>query len=160
MGMAEGRTLRSVDKSVAKERALLWLGVHLVERWIPCQILQFCWKDERTHALRGLFRCIDINMDQAVRSELIEMDEHDQAVRAELAAEGSLFDGYHPKMAAVHDSNAARLRAIIGKHGWPTERLVGPDGAKAAHRIAQHAINHPEFMRGCRKLLEEASAKF
>ena len=98
-------------------------------------------------------------MDQALRSELIEMDEHDQAVRVELAAEGSLFDGYHPKMAAVHDSNAARLRAIIGKHGWPTELLVGTDGAKAAHRIAQHSINHPEFMRGCRELLEEASAK-
>jgi len=98
-------------------------------------------------------------MDQALRSELIEMDEHDQAVRVELAAEGSLFDGYHPKMAAVHDSNAARLRVIIGKHGWPTERLVGIDGAKAAHRIAQHSINHPEFMRGCRELLEEASAK-
>ena len=98
-------------------------------------------------------------MDQALRSELIEMDEHDQAVRVELAAEGSLFDGYHPKMAAVHDSNAARLCAIIGKHGWPTERLVGTDGAKAAHRIAQHSINHPEFMRGCRELLEEASAK-
>ena len=98
-------------------------------------------------------------MDQALRSELIEMDEHDQTVRAELAADGSLFDGYHPVMAAVHDSNAARLRAIIEKHGWPTERLVGTDGANAAHRIAQHSINHPDFMRECRKLLDEASAK-
>lgn len=87
------------------------------------------------------------------------MDEHDQAVRAELAADGSLFEGYHPKMAAVHDADAARLRAIIEKHGWPTERLVGTDGANAAHRIAQHSINHPDFMRACRKLLDEASAK-
>ena len=102
---------------------------------------------------------MDANMDQALRTELIEMDERDQAVRAELAAEGSLFDGYDPKMATVHDSNATRLRAIIEKHGWPTECLVGTDGAKAAYRIAQHAINHPEFMRGCRKLLDEASTK-
>lgn len=98
-------------------------------------------------------------MDHALQSELIEMDEHDQAVRAELAADGSLFDGYHPQMAAVHDANAARLRAIIEKHGWPTERLVGTDGANAAHRIAQHSINHPDFMRACRKLLDDASAK-
>lgn len=87
------------------------------------------------------------------------MDEHDQSVRAELAADGSLFEGYHPRMAAVHDANAARLRAIIANYGWPTESLAGVDGAKAAHRIAQHSINHPEFMRECRQLLDEASAK-
>ncbi len=98
-------------------------------------------------------------MNEELRAELMQMDEYDQAVRAELAADGSLFDGYHPRMAAVHDANAARLRAIIATHGWPTEPLVGVDGAKAAHRIAQHAINHPEFMRECRRLLDEASAR-
>ena len=98
-------------------------------------------------------------MNQPLRAELIEMDEYDQAVRAELAADGSLFDGYHPRMAAVHDANAARLRTIIATHGWPTERLVGVDGAKAAHRIAQHSINHPDFMREWRQMLDDASAK-
>ena len=98
-------------------------------------------------------------MNEALRTELIAMDEHDQAVRAELATDGSLFDGYHPRMATVHDANAARLRMIIATHGWPTEHLVGVDGAKAAHRIAQHSINHPDFMRECRRLLDEASAK-
>jgi hypothetical protein len=98
-------------------------------------------------------------MNEELRAELMQMDDYDQAVRAELAADGSLFDGYHPRMAAVHDANAARLRAIIATHGWPTEPLVGVDGAKAAHRIAQHSINHPEFMRECRRLLDEASAK-
>ena len=87
------------------------------------------------------------------------MDDYDQAVRAELAADGSLFEGYHPRMKAVHDANAARLRAIIAEHGWPVESLVGVDGAKAAHRIAQHSINHPELMRECRRLLDEASRK-
>jgi len=98
-------------------------------------------------------------MNETLRAELIQMDEYDQTVRAELAADGSIFDGYHPRMAAVHDANAARLRTIIASHGWPTEPLVGVDGAKAAHRIAQHSINHPEFMRECRRLLDEASAK-
>src|SRR5678815_210113 len=82
-------------------------------------------------------------MNEELRAELMQMDDYDQTVRAELAADGSLFDGYHPRMAAVHDANAARLRAIIVTHGWPTERLVGADGAKAAHRIAQHSINDP-----------------
>ena len=85
------------------------------------------------------------------------MDRHDQAVRAELAADGSLFQGYHPQMAAVHDANAACLREIVREHGWPTTVLVGPDGAKAAFRIAQHAINHPDFMRKCRDLIKAAT---
>jgi hypothetical protein len=98
-------------------------------------------------------------MNAALRSELIQMDEHDQSVRAELAADGSLFNGYHPRMAAVHDANAARLRDAIAQFGWPSEPLVGVDGAKAAHRIAQHAINHPAFMRECRRLLDVASTR-
>jgi Family of unknown function (DUF6624) len=98
-------------------------------------------------------------MNPTLQYELVQMDEHDQEVRAELAADGSLFQGYHPRMAAVHDANAARLRTIIREVGWPTEQLVGVEGAKAAHRIAQHAINHPDFMRECRRLLDEASAK-
>jgi hypothetical protein len=98
-------------------------------------------------------------MNQALRAELMQMDEYDQTVRAQLAADGSFFDGYHPTMAAVHDANAARLRTIITTHGWPTERLVGVDGAEAAYRIAQHSINHPDFMRECRQMLDEASAK-
>ena len=57
-------------------------------------------------------------MNHELRAELIEMDEYDQAVRAELAADGSLFEGYHPRMAAVHDANAARLREIIEEFGW------------------------------------------
>ena len=84
------------------------------------------------------------------------MDEHDQALRAELAADGSLFEGYHPRMAAVHDANAARLREIIREHSWPTTSLVGHDGANAAHRIAQHSINHPDLMRQCRNLIKAA----
>jgi Family of unknown function (DUF6624) len=98
-------------------------------------------------------------VNQALRDELMQMDGYDQSMRAELAADGSLCDGYHPRMAALHDKNAARLDSIITAFGWPTERLVGAEGAKAAHRIAQHAINHPVFMRKCRALIETASVK-
>jgi hypothetical protein len=60
-------------------------------------------------------------VNQALRDELVQMDDHDQDVRAELAADGSLFDGYHPRMAPVHDANAARLQAIIRENGWRHE---------------------------------------
>ena len=82
-------------------------------------------------------------MSETLRAELLAMDERDQAVRAELAADGSLFQGYHARMAAVHDSNAARLQEIIREYEWPTTTLVHLDGAKAAHRIAQHSSTTP-----------------
>ncbi len=44
---------------------------------------------------------------------LVGMAEQDLKVRAELAAEGSLFDGHHPGMQAVHDAHATRLAAIM-----------------------------------------------
>jgi hypothetical protein len=98
-------------------------------------------------------------MDSALREELLRMDAHDQIVRAELATDGSLFKGYHPRMEAVHRENAARLREIILRAGWPGEKLAGKDGAHAAWRIAQHSIAEPAFMRACRELLDEASQR-
>jgi hypothetical protein len=98
-------------------------------------------------------------MNSVLREELVKMDQHDQSVRAELAADGSLFNGYHPRMEAVHRANAERLRAVIQEFGWPTEALTGAEGAKAAWRIAQHSIAEPEFMRQCRKLLDEVSSR-
>jgi hypothetical protein len=98
-------------------------------------------------------------MDAALRDQLLRMDALDQTVRGELAADGSLFKGYHPRMEAVHRENAARLRDIILRVGWPGEKLVGKDGAYAAWRIAQHSISEPAFMRACRNQLDEASKR-
>lgn len=97
-------------------------------------------------------------MNATLAAELIALREHDIAVREELARDGSLFGGYHPRMEAVHRANAARLREIIAEHGWPGTPLVGTRGAQAAWLIAQHAIGEPEFMRQCRDLLAGAVA--
>jgi hypothetical protein len=78
-------------------------------------------------------------------------------VAAELAASGALYQGYHPRMVAIHETNASRLQAIIAEIGWPSERLVGKEAAKAAWLIAQHAISQPEFQRSCLECLAEAA---
>jgi hypothetical protein len=98
-------------------------------------------------------------MNAALRDELEAMAEEDQRVRAELAADGSLFDGYHPTMQAVHDKNAARLTEILSQHGWPGRSLVGADAARAAWLILQHAIGHPDLQRKGLVLLQEAVAR-
>jgi hypothetical protein len=94
-----------------------------------------------------------------IRRELLAMAEQDIRVRSELAADGSLFKGYHPRMQAVHDANAARLAEILDLHGWPGQSLVGADAAEAAWVIVQHAIAHPGLQRRALVAIEAAVAE-
>jgi hypothetical protein len=86
-------------------------------------------------------------------AELIAMAEEDQRVRAELLAEGVLFDGYQPRMAEVHHRNAVRLAAIMIETGWPGRSVVGRAAADAAWLVLQHAIGDPPVMRRGLELL-------
>jgi hypothetical protein len=92
-----------------------------------------------------------------LRAELIGMADEDQRVRAELVAEGTLFQGYHPRMAEVHHRNAARLSAIMDRVGWPGRQVVGVDAADAAWLVLQHSIGDPAVMRRGLSLLRAAS---
>jgi hypothetical protein len=90
-------------------------------------------------------------------TELIAMAEEDQRVRAELLAEGTLFDGYQPRMAEVHHRNALRLAAIMRDVGWPGRSRVGARAADAAWLVLQHAIGDPEVMRRGLELVRAAA---
>jgi len=88
-----------------------------------------------------------------LRDSLLALQQKDLSVRAELEADGSLFDGYHPRMEAVHRDNARELRKVMDEFGWPHEGLVGEDGAEAAWLVLQHSIGEPDCMRRGRDLL-------
>jgi hypothetical protein len=96
--------------------------------------------------------------DAALALELVRMADEDGRVRAELARSGELFDGYHPRMRAIHDRHGARMVEILDAHGWPGRRLVGDDGARAAWLVVQHAIAHPVLQRRALRLLHGAPA--
>lgn len=102
----------------------------------------------------GIIRSKGLN---ELRRELLALATEDARVRQELAVEASLYEGYHPRMEAVHRRNAARLATILDEHGWPVPSLVGPEGAEAAWLIAQHAIGEPAFQRRCLRCLQEAA---
>jgi hypothetical protein len=86
-------------------------------------------------------------MDESLEKALLDMEAHDQSVRAELTAAGALNVNYHPRLEELHRANASRLRQIVAVFGWPGVALVGEKGAKAAWRIALHSISEPNFMR-------------
>jgi hypothetical protein len=92
----------------------------------------------------------------SIRSELLWMAEEDLRVRRELAADGSLFEGYHPRMRATHDAHARRLSEILDSLGWPGQSQVGPEAADAAWLIVQHAIAQPALQRRALELLRAA----
>ena len=98
-----------------------------------------------------------IALDQALAAELISLAAEDGRVRDELARDGSLFHGYHPRMQAIHDRNAGRLAQVIDRHGWPGRSMVGEEAAHAAWLILQHAIGHPALQRRGLALLREAA---
>lgn len=50
-----------------------------------------------------------------------------------------------------------RLREIIARHGWPTFRMVGVDGATAAWVIAQHSDHDAAFQQRALKLMRAAA---
>lgn len=93
-------------------------------------------------------------LNDALRTELLSMADTDQGVRADLVREGTLFDGYHPRMANIHHANARRLSEIMDAVGWPAPDLVGRDACDAAWLVLQHSIGDPVTMRRGLALLQ------
>jgi hypothetical protein len=67
-------------------------------------------------------------MDADSRDKLPAVAEEDRRARAELAAGGSLFGGFHPAMQVAHARNAARLAEIRDRLGWLGRGLAGMRG--------------------------------
>jgi hypothetical protein len=77
----------------------------------------------------------------ALRRELLKLVEQDQAIRNELISKGvkNPDKAILARMQAIDTSNTKRMRAIVGKYGWPSPELVGRDGTGAAFLLVQHA---------------------
>ncbi|HEY2414857.1 MAG TPA: DUF6624 domain-containing protein [Pirellulaceae bacterium] len=56
-------------------------------------------------------------------------------------------------MKQADEENTKRLAEIVEQHGWPTNTLVGPDGANAAWLLVQHADRDRKFQRTCLDLM-------
>ena len=95
-------------------------------------------------------------MNTTLRSELLALQRADLELRELLAKTGALSSGYNDRMAALHREHNARLRTILGVHGWPGRALVGDDGAEAAWLVLQHAILDPDLMRAAVTLVEKS----
>lgn len=91
---------------------------------------------------------------EEVQIEINNMLDVDLQKRKELVEKGTLFDGYHPEMEAIHIANSKRLEQIIADFGYPTEDRVGKEVAAATWTIVMHSISNPPFMKKVLTLLK------
>lgn len=147
---AADRALRAPMPFTGARRSRLAAYGGLTFRWAP----GFVRSAELFCVSRGWDRMGGV--DEVLRDELVGMAGLDEAVRDRLAADGSLFEGYHPEMEQVHVRNAARLTEILDAGGWPGRDRVGKAGADAAWLIVQHAISDPVLQRRGLELLRAA----
>ena len=97
-----------------------------------------------------------VMMDDELSAELLERAGRDQAARMSLRPGQGMLE-WETVVAPVDRDNTARLREIVGQHGWPGHRLVGEAGAHAAWLLAQHAP--PDLQEECLPLLQDAVAR-
>ena len=98
-------------------------------------------------------------MDRQIGAQIIAMRNADLQLRQQLVESGQLFDGYHPAMEQMHNHHAQALENMMLRFGYPTAENFGAEASEAAWLIMQHSIGRPDFMRLCKKLLEEAVAQ-
>ena len=92
----------------------------------------------------------------ALRQELLNRLERDQAIRNEWIRKGSdTHDAaLQARMREIDSSNTSRMKEIVKQFGWPNPDLVGEDGQDAAFLIVQHA--EYEFQKEMLPLVEAA----
>ncbi|MFB9411625.1 DUF6624 domain-containing protein [Dactylosporangium matsuzakiense] len=90
---------------------------------------------------------------EALAQELIDMTDEDRRLQP-----GALGDDFGAQLAyrRVAARNGDRLADILDEHGWPTADLVGPEAARRAWLIAQHADRQLHVQRRALALLSEA----
>jgi len=77
----------------------------------------------------------------ALRKELLERLERDQAIRNEMIQKGvsNIDPSVADRMTEIDSANTARMKEIVKQYGWPGPELVGVDGTEAAFLLVQHA---------------------
>ena len=93
-------------------------------------------------------------MNDQLRDELLARMEKEQKLRRDLNDSPDDIQ-LLMRMMETDAQNTMWLDEIIQQHGWPSNTLVGEEGAQAAFLIVQHSPAL-QFQKKCLQLLEQA----
>lgn len=79
-----------------------------------------------------------------LRQSLLQRSAADQAARKALMAAPDSADELDRAL-RTDAANTAFMRRVLARCGWPKKSMVGPDAAKAAWRLTQHADMDPQY---------------
>lgn len=96
-------------------------------------------------------------VDTIIAQQILHLKSKDDALLQSLRSHGSLSDGYHPDLRALHTTNIHALMTIWDAHGFPGISNVGEKAYEAAFVIVQHAIDHPKILKKYAKELFKAA---
>ncbi|HZY81940.1 MAG TPA: DUF6624 domain-containing protein [Cyclobacteriaceae bacterium] len=94
---------------------------------------------------RNTLAYVNRNIDSTLLNQLLEAREKDQRIRKD-----------YSKQLPLDIDNQEFLNHFIEQYGWPTNDMVGGNGANAAFLIAQHADNDLNFQLECLGYIRDA----
>ena len=119
-------------------------------------IITLCCGASLTTALQAQTAPKTAAANPALRQELLNRLQQDQAIRNELISKGiqQPDKAVLARMQAIDSENTGRMKEIIKQYGWPGPDLVGEDGTDAAFWLVQHADH--EFQKHALPLARRA----
>lgn len=95
----------------------------------------------------------------ALREKLLAMMVSDQSAREAMMGGHKSTPEELKQLWKIDAENLPRIKAILKKHGFPSAKQVGKDGANAAFLLVQHADNDPAFQTRALKLMQPLLAR-
>ncbi|GLY15802.1 hypothetical protein LWF15_20165 [Kineosporia rhizophila] len=96
--------------------------------------------------------------DNEIAAELVAMmtEQKELMIRTRADVPGPVTAEVKREQREVFVRHADRLHELLENHGWPTAERVGPEAARGAWLIAQHADTQLDVQRLAVRLLREA----
>lgn len=115
-------------------------------------------------ALLGSVKAQNNNINDSLRTALIQMKDKDQLLRKKINSVQNDYGRDSEELKKLWENihrqdslHTAQLKDIVHEYGWPGNALVGPDGARSAFVIIQHSNLDSNIQEEFLPLLIEAA---
>ncbi|MDE3055630.1 MAG: adenylyltransferase/cytidyltransferase family protein [Verrucomicrobiota bacterium] len=103
---------------------------------------------------------LSTNLNNALRDELLAMQELDQKARSKLLNIKTFSEELWKDVQEIDSKNGQKLKEIVSEYGWPGVSIIGLDGSSALWLLVQHQDQDVLFQKQCLNLLKTAVQEY